>query len=231
MHGKGIAQQDVIWHRHMVQEYIEKLRREYSSDGLDETTVDHNPFSQFARWLDVAVKAELPDPHAMVIATASKAGRPSARVVLLRGLDDSGLTFYTNYVSRKGVEILSNPYATAVFLWKELERQVRIEGIVEKVSEAESDRYFASRPRNSQIAAWASAQSQVIPNRQKLEHLFEEFERKFYGNPVPRPANWGGFRLKPNLFEFWQGRPYRLHDRIQYTLVGGNEWQINRLAP
>ena len=215
----------------MIQEHIEKLRREYLGERLDETTVRRDPFLQFGKWLEAAVKAELPDPHAMVIATASRTAKPSARIVLLRGFDRNGLVFYTNYSSRKGIEMLSNPNASGVFLWKELDRQIRVEGMVEKVSDMESDKYFQSRPRDNQIAAWASSQSQVIASREELDNLFKEFEKKFDGRLVPRPANWGGFRLKPVSYEFWQGRPSRLHDRILYTLVGQNNWQISRLAP
>ncbi len=215
----------------MIQDHIEKLRREYLGERLDEATVDRDPFLQFEKWLEAAVKAELPDPHAMVIATASRTAKPSARVVLLRGFDRNGLVFYTNYSSRKGIEILSNPNASGVFLWKELDRQIRVESMVEKVTDMESDKYFQSRPRDNQIAAWASSQSQVIASREELDNLFKEFEKKFDGRPVPRPANWGGFRLKPVSYEFWQGRPSRLHDRILYTLVGQNNWQISRLAP
>ena len=215
----------------MIQDHIEKLRREYLGERLDEATVDRDPFLQFEKWLEAAVKAGLPDPHAMVIATASRTAKPSARVVLLRGFDRNGLVFYTNYSSRKGIEILSNPNASGVFLWKELDRQIRVESMVEKVTDMESDKYFQSRPRDNQIAAWASSQSQVIASREELDNLFKEFEKKFDGRPVPRPANWGGFRLKPVSYEFWQGRPSRLHDRILYTLVGQNNWQISRLAP
>ncbi|MGO9481353.1 MAG: pyridoxamine 5'-phosphate oxidase [Candidatus Kryptoniota bacterium] len=215
----------------MIQEYIAKLRREYSSNRLDETMVDGDPFLQFTKWLEAAVAAEVLDPHAMVIASASRTAKLSARVVLLRGFDRNGFVFYTNYSSRKGTEMLSNPNASAVFLWREVDRQIRIEGTVEKVSDADSDRYFQSRPRDSQIAAWASSQSQVIASREDLDNLFKEFEKRFDGRIVPRPANWGGFRLKPAVYEFWQGRPGRLHDRILYTLVGQSTWEISRLAP
>jgi len=214
------------------------MRREYSGEPLDESSVDPNPFHQFEKWFEDAVKAEVIDPHAMVIATATRMGKPSARVVLLRGLDENGLIFFTGYISRKGVEALSNPNAAAVFFWRELDRQVRIEGLVEKVHDAESDKYFQSRPRENQIATWASSQSQVLvradqfkTSREKLDALFKEFEKKFAGKSVPRPANWGGFRLKPSSYEFWQGRPGRLHDRVLYTMNENGGWQIDRLAP
>ncbi len=214
-----------------VGEHVKKLRREYSGEPLDEAAVDRDPFSQFEKWLEAAVKAELTDPHAMVVATASRAAKPSARVVLLRGFDRNGFVFYTNYTSRKGTEILSNPNAAAVFFWSKLDRQIRIEGVIEKVSDEESDKYFQSRPRENQIAAWASSQSQIIASREKLDNIFKEFAKEFEGKPVPRPDNWGGFKLKPESFEFWQGRESRMHDRILYTLTEDNGWQISRLAP
>lgn len=215
----------------MAQEYIQKRRREYSGEKLDEATVDRDPFNQFEKWLDEAVKAELPDPHAMVVATVSLSRKPSARVVLLRKMDRDGFVFYTNYRSRKGAEIRKNPNAAALFYWHGLDRQVRIEGTVEKVSPDESDKYFHSRPRESQIAAWASSQSEVILSRAELDRLYEEYERKFAGHPIVRPDNWGGFRIKPESYEFWQGRPRRLHDRILYTHNGSGDWEIRRLAP
>jgi pyridoxamine 5'-phosphate oxidase len=166
----------------------------------------------------------------MVVATSSPDGIPSARVVLLREFDRDGFVFYTNYASRKGTEAVANPKASVVFFWDELDRQIRIEGDLEKIGSVESDRYFASRPRESQIAAWASNQSGVISGRDELQKKFEQFKSRFDGRPVPRPENWGGLRLRPRTFEFWQGRPNRLHDRIAYSLVKGT-WQILRLAP
>ncbi len=215
----------------MTQDYIQKLRREYSGELLDEATVDRDPFVQFEKWLDEAVKAELPDPHAMIVATVSVSKKPSARVVLLRKLDRDGLVFYTNFKSRKGTEIAQNPNVAALFYWQGLDRQIRIEGMVEKVSPDDSDKYFHSRPRESQIAAWASNQSEVISSRGELDRLYEEYENQFAGRPVTRPDNWGGFKIKPVTYEFWQGRPRRLHDRILYTLNEARRWEIRRLAP
>ncbi len=215
----------------MIPGYIEQLRRDYSGEELKESTVDSDPLKQFEIWFDEAVKAEADDPHAMVLATVSAEGKPSARVVLLRGIDPDGLTFYTNYGSRKAAELKANSNAALVFLWHELDRQVRVEGIVGKGDGAESDRYFASRPRASQIAAWASNQSGIISGRAELDQKFREIEMQFEGKPVPRPENWGGLKLRPRSFEFWQGRPNRLHDRILYTLIEDGRWAIHRLAP
>ena len=215
----------------VIREYIENLRRDYLGEELEEATVNRDPIKQFEKWLEAAIKAELPDPHAMAVATAASSGRPSARVVLLRGFDHTGFSFYTNYQSRKGTDIFENPYAAAVFFWHELDRQVRIEGTIKKSSDTDSDKYFQSRPRENQIAAWASNQSEVIANRAELEKRFSGFERKFKNQTVPRPDNWGGFKIEPERFEFWQGRPGRLHDRIQYTLNERGIWEICRLAP
>ncbi len=210
---------------------IERLRRDYSGEELAESNVSPDPFKQFLTWFDEAVNAEISDPHAMVLATASADGRPSARVVLLRGIDDDGLTFYTNYGSRKSLELEANPRAALVFPWHELDRQVRVEGNVSRREDRASDEYFASRPRASQISAWASNQSGFLRSRSELEERFRKFEREFAGRDVPRPENWGGFRLSPESFEFWQGRPSRMHDRILYALLPGGEWKIERLAP
>jgi len=190
-----------------------------------------DPLREFERWFEEAVKAEVPDPNAMVVATISQTGKPSARVVLLRGLEKNGLVFYTNYRSRKGVEIMGNPNVAAVFFWNELDRQIRIEGKVEKLSSQESDGYFHLRPRDSQIAAWASKQSAVISGRAELDKIFMEYQQKFAGQLVPRPDDWGGFRIIPISYEFWQGRPNRLHDRILYERDNGGKWGIKRLAP
>lgn len=215
----------------MIQDHIEKLRRDYTGGLLDESMVDPNPFRQFEKWFEEAVKAEIADPHAMVIATISQGRKPSARVVLLRGFEREGFVFYTNYRSHKGNDILQNPNVAAVFYWNELDRQVRIEGTVEKVDARNSDEYFHSRPRESQLAAWASNQSEVISDRAELDGLFKEYEKRFADQPVPRPENWGGFKIMPLSYEFWQGRPNRLHDRISYVPGKPGEWKIRRLAP
>jgi pyridoxamine 5'-phosphate oxidase len=214
-----------------IDEHLKTLRREYSGESLDESGVNADPFRQFEKWFEDAVKAEISDPHAMVVATVSKTGKPSARVVLLRGFEQNGFVFYTNYRSHKGIDLLGTPDVAAVFYWNQLDRQVRIEGTVEKVSGRESDDYFHSRPRESQIAAWASDQSKVIPGRADLDRRYEEFEKEFAGKTVPRPENWGGLRIIPATYEFWQGRPNRLHDRIFYETGKTGKWEIKRLAP
>ena len=209
---------------------LASIRKEYSLKQLDEKDVKRDPFDQFKEWFDDAVNAEVNEPNAMMLATSTSDGKPSARMVLLKGFDKESLTFFTNFNSRKASLLDSNPYAALVFFWPELERQIRIEGMVEKVSEKESNEYFNSRPEGSRIGAWASPQSQVIPNREFLELLYTEIETKFKGKEIPRPERWGGFRVIPSLFEFWQGRPNRLHDRIQYSKADNN-WIIERLAP
>ncbi len=214
-----------------IEEHIKSLRRDYSGKSLDEREIDPDPLKQFQAWLEEAVKSEISDPHAMVVATVSKNGRPSARVVLLRGFEKKGLVFYTNYKSQKGAEVQQNPKVAAVFFWSELARQVRIEGSVEKVDGGISDGYFNSRPRESQIAAWASDQSETISSRAELDRRYEEYEKKFSGRPVPRPENWGGLVILPASYEFWQGRPNRLHDRIIYSRDAAGEWTTRRLAP
>lgn len=210
---------------------IADLRREYTRQGLLKQDVDSDPFRQFHRWFEQALAAELPEPNAMTIASATPDGRPSARMVLLKNLDDQGFVFYTNYESHKGQELLANPWASLVFWWAELERQVRVEGRVEQVSAAESDAYFHSRPRSSQLGAWASNQSRIVGDRADLEQRLAELEAQ-YGEdqPIPRPPHWGGFRVVPEVIEFWQGRPNRLHDRIVYRHKAG-AWTLARLAP
>lgn len=212
-------------------ERIKKLRREYVGQPLSEAEVDHDPVLQFESWFEDALRAKIPDPHAMVLATVSASGTPSARVVLLRDFGKNGLVFFTNYRSRKGIEIMSNPAVAAVFFWVELDRQVRVEGRVKKVSVEESDKYFHSRPRESQLAAWASNQSEAIDSRAELEKLFKDFKLEFRGRSVPRPDYWGGFRIVPTSYEFWQGRANRLHDRVRYHFDRSGSWVIQRLAP
>jgi pyridoxamine 5'-phosphate oxidase len=210
---------------------IADIRRDYMKEVLSENQVEQNPFRQFDLWWEEAMKADIDEVNAMTLATVSTDGKPSARIVLLKGYDDYGFVFFTNYESKKGKELYENPQATLLFFWKELERQVRIEGICEKVSEAESDAYFYSRPEGSRIGAWASPQSEVIDSRDILDANLIELEKKFKDTPVTRPPHWGGYRIKPEMMEFWQGRPSRLHDRILYFQENPSEWKIARLAP
>jgi len=206
------------------------LRRDYSLAGLLEKDLAKDPFRQFEKWFQEAEAAKLPDPSAMVCSLASKTGRPSARTVLLKGLDGRGFVFYTNYESRKGRELAENGFATLLFPWFALERQVIAEGSVTKVSREESDAYFHSRPRLSQLAAWASPQSSIIANRSLLEDAMKQLEKKYAGQEVPIPPQWGGFRVAPEMVEFWQGRRSRLHDRLRYRREK-SEWVVERLAP
>jgi pyridoxamine 5'-phosphate oxidase len=205
------------------------LRNEYSRETLDEASVDRDPMRQFEQWMQEAIKGEVPEPTAMTLATVDARGRPAARIVLLKGADAHGFVFYTNYQSRKGRELAVNPHAALTFMWKELERQVRIEGVAEKVSTEESHAYYATRPLGSRIGAWASPQSDVIESRAWLEKRLEE-QGKQHGESPPCPPHWGGYRVVPSYLEFWQGRRSRLHDRIAYTRVSG-VWKIARLAP
>lgn len=213
------------------QQAVAALRKEYMTQGLSEGEMDRDPFRQFAVWFDAALAAHLTEPNAMALATATPDGRPSARMVLLKGFDEHGFVWYTNYESRKGNELAANPHAALVFFWAELSRQVRIEGPVTSVAPEESDAYFHSRPRGSQIGAAASHQSQVLPSRELLERHAAELEAQYAGQEVPRPSNWGGYRLAPTLIEFWQGRPNRLHDRLRYRRLEDGSWLIERLSP
>ncbi|KAF1032258.1 pyridoxine/pyridoxamine 5'-phosphate oxidase [Burkholderia lata] len=208
------------------------LRINYSRASLDEADVAHDPFAQFDRWFKEALAAKLPEPNTMTLATVGDDGRPSARIVLIKGVDERGFVFFTNYESRKGRDLAAHPQAALLFYWIELERQVRIEGRIEKTSAEESDRYFASRPLGSRIGAWASEQSAVIDSRATLEAQEKSVSERYGDNP-PRPPHWGGYRLVPDSIEFWQGRPSRLHDRLLYTRDADTSpsWSISRLSP
>jgi len=210
---------------------IADLRQEYSLQRLNKTDAHPNPFEQFTLWFDQALAAKLPEPNAMTLATATPDGKPSARMVLLKGYDERGFVFYTNYKSRKGQQLLANPWGAIAFWWTQLERQVRIEGQIEQVSAEESDAYFYSRPQDSQLGAWASEQSQVIDSHEVLEQRLQQLKKEYENKTIPRPPHWGGFRLIPVAMEFWQGRPSRLHDRLLYQRTEKGSWMIQRLSP
>ncbi len=212
-------------------EKIAEIRKEYSHKTLVESEVEPDPIKQFNTWWQDALEARITEVNAMTLATASADGIPSARTVLLKGFSERGFIFFTNYNSFKGQQLAENPKACLVFLWKELERQVRITGIVEKTSSEENDAYFQSRPRASQIGAIASPQSQVIENRQWLDENYQNLTKQLKETAIQRPRHWGGYIVRPVIIEFWQGRPGRLHDRIQYTLAEDGSWKIERLAP
>jgi pyridoxamine 5'-phosphate oxidase len=210
---------------------IADIRKDYKLQTLSEKDVLPDPFGQFDKWWGESLRADIDEVNAMTLATASADGMPDARIVLLKGFDERGFTFFTNYNSSKGLELLENPRASLVFFWKELERQVRISGLVSLVSGKESDDYFNSRPEGSRIGAWASPQSEVIESREWLEENEKKLHEQFFGMPVNRPLHWGGYRVKPTRVEFWQGRPSRLHDRILFSLRENGHWAIERLAP
>ena len=210
---------------------MDKLRREYTDAGLNERDLDTNPFKQFEKWFQEVIDTKLDLPDAMTLATATSDGIPSARIVLLRGLDERGFVFYTDYESQKGKELAENPNAALVFYWRELDRQVRITGQVSKVSRENSNNYFQSRPIGSRLAALASKQSEVIPDRKVLEEQFKQLAERYQDGEIPLPSDWGGYRLSPNMIEFWSGRPSRLHDRLRYTRQPNDDWRIERISP
>ena len=210
---------------------IAHLRKEYSSKSLIETDIEFDPIIQFQQWWTEAINSQIEEVNAMTVATASSDGMPAARIMLLKGFDKTGFVFFTNYKSYKAMHLEENPKACLVFFWKELERQVRITGLVKKISGKESDDYFLSRPSGSQIGAWASDQSQVIESREWLENRFLRLSEQFTHKELKRPEHWGGYKLTPVIIEFWQGRPSRLHDRIQYSLTEDGNWKIERLSP
>ncbi len=210
---------------------VESLRENYTKGGLLKQDLKLEPIEQFKLWFEQAVESDILEPNAMTLATVSDAGKPVARIVLLKKIDIKGLTFFTNYDSRKGENLANNPWASLVFWWGELERQVRIEGRVEKIAPKESNEYFNSRPIGSQLGALASPQSQVIPDREYLENRLETLTNEYKNKTISRPQHWGGYRVVPNLVEFWQGRQNRLHDRFCYRLDNNQQWQIDRLAP
>ncbi len=210
---------------------IADLRREYQQTLLDEKSVDRDPINQFQQWFDQAQQADQPDPTAMTVATVSPDGQPAARIMLLKGVEDGRFVFFTNYLSDKARELDANAKAAMVFFWHVLDRQVRVSGIVSKVSQQVSREYFQTRPRGSQIGAWVSLQSSVIESRAVLEAKLAELEKQYEGQDVPCPEHWGGYQLVPDVIELWQGRPDRLHDRLRYSRAGDGSWRIERLSP
>ena len=210
---------------------ISDISKDYRLQSLSESDVAANAVQQFTSWWNDALTSEIPEPNAMTLATASSDGLPTARIVLLKGFDDEGFVFFTNYNSFKGLQLQENPRACLVFFWRELERQVRVMGLIEMLTEAENDEYFNSRPEGSRLSAIASPQSQVVENREWLESQVDQLSQQLSGKPIPRPEHWGGYRVRPAIIEFWQGRSNRLHDRLQYTLTEEGSWKIERLAP
>lgn len=210
---------------------INELRKEYKFKSLNINDLNPNPFFQFSTWFREAQEAKVLEPNAMALATASLKGRPSCRMVLLKEVDSEGFLFFTNYDSRKGKDLSHNPFGCITFYWKELERQVIIDGKIEKLDRQASENYFASRPRGSQLGTWASHQDQIVHSREELEKNYRHFEEMYRGKQVPIPPYWGGYRLVPERFEFWQGRIHRLHDRLCYLRTSDNQWEIDRLAP
>src|SRR5437868_629298 len=206
-------------------------RYEHAAKGLRRSDLEPDPIKQFAKWFRAAIEARIPDVNAMSLATASPSGRPSVRIVLLKGFDQDGFVFFTNYESEKGRQLAANPHAALGFYWIELDRQIRISGPTAKTTREESERYFHSRPAASQLGAWASKQSEVLDGRRVLDARMAQMTERFAGKPIPLPPHWGGFRLKPEQFEFWQGRANRLHDRFRYTLQPDRSWLIDRLCP
>ncbi len=207
------------------------IRREYAAGALHEADINPDPVEQFQRWMQEAITAQLPEPNAMILATADRSGRPCARVVLLKACDDRGFAFYTNYHSSKAQQLANNPYASLVFLWLELERQVRVEGVVSQTTRTESEAYFVSRPRESQLGALASRQSRVIACREALEQRYQQLAKQYPEGNIPMPDYWGGYRLKPDMLEFWQGRHDRMHDRLRYRPQQEGGWLLERLEP
>lgn len=210
---------------------IADIRKEYAALSLHESDVASEPIAQFDRWWQQALQSEVLEPNAMTVATASADGVPAARILLLKGFSAAGFVFFTNYNSFKSMHLSENPKACLVFFWPELERQVRITGLVKKVPAAESDAYFSSRPEGSRIGAWASQQSSIVPSREWLDEAYTKKSQEFAGKEIPRPPHWGGYLVQPVVIEFWQGRPSRLHDRIQYSLQESGNWKIERLSP
>jgi pyridoxamine 5'-phosphate oxidase len=210
---------------------IADIRKDYMLQSLDESDVASDPIEQFERWWDNALNSSIGEINSMTLATANAKGIPSARIVLLKGYDENGFVFFTNYESKKGKDLAENPFASLVFFWKELERQVRIDGIVEKIKAEQSDEYFETRPEGSKIGAWASPQSGVISGRTVLEQNVSDLKERYVGKEIPRPPHWGGYIVEPLRIEFWQGRPNRLHDRIAYIRDVSGSWNIERLAP